>query len=290
MENLAELRKINERNLMLTNTVNKNAEVYRYVEDPLKEGSPDKPEIFQRPNSVIQVTSHTQDQGLFLDQEATTHGGRGDESKEGEGDELSRLKKRNFEAYSEGHRRMYMSALTLIGGQDTLRSANILEVGVGIGWGLGKMMNEVKLRSYVGVEPCKTCVRYVKEQVVGKWIAHRKSEIAKLSPRKQKLYLAEMPTFELFASTFLEVPQETLAKGFHGDTQSDFSFCIEVVEHVAPHERVDFFKQMRALTNNTLFFSTPNKATHQKDGALTSSQWHEVVLRAGFTTVSIIEW
>lgn len=79
----------------------------------------------------------------FTDFSATTHGGRGDESVNGDGDELSRLQKRGGKDYSQGHRRIYASFINLIGGTETVAKAKILEVGTGIGYGLNLLLNDV---------------------------------------------------------------------------------------------------------------------------------------------------
>ena len=222
----------------------------------------------------------------FTDFSATTHGGRGDESVNGDGDELSRLQKRGGKDYSQGHRRIYASFINLIGGTETIAKAKILEVGTGIGYGLNLLLNDVDLNSYVGIEPCTKCLEHVKSKVVEPWLKKQREIKAGLSRKKQALF---------------KFPEVALRNGFLGDfsteeilsqlgSRADFSFCIEVVEHVDPDQRLNFLEGLRKLTEGTLFLSTPNKDTRPKDGALSSKQWLELLADAGFVRVTAIEW
>lgn len=132
------------------------------------------------------MSQHALGSGKFLDMPSTTHAGRGDEFN-GDGDEYNRLKKRNFADYSMGHRRMYQGAIMLIGGGETVREANVLEVGTGIGWGLSKMLDDLSINTYVGVEPCSSCLKHVKDEVVGPWLSKKKEATKRLSAKKQAL-------------------------------------------------------------------------------------------------------
>mmetsp|Transcript_1440 Transcript_1440/g.2884 ORF Transcript_1440/g.2884 Transcript_1440/m.2884 type:complete len:308 (+) Transcript_1440:128-1051(+) len=224
----------------------------------------------------------------YLDYPATTHAGRGDETKEGEGDEYTRLRKRNFAEYSEGHQRIYLAAIALIGGADTKREAVILEVGTGIGWGLKQILADVKVRAYVGVEPCVTCARYVQSEVILPWLTKERHAHSQLSPKKRAA--AKLPNFTIFAEDFLHVSLPQMESALAGAPQADFTFCVEVAEHVQPADRLRFLKELRRWTANALFFSTPNKDSRPKDGALNSNQWKELLLEADFISVSILEW
>lgn len=226
---------------------------------------------------------HTQ----FSEFPATTHAGRGDESSLGEGDELSRLRKRNFADYSDGHRRLYLGIISLIGGSDVLRDANILEIGTGIGWGLGKMLEEIRLRAYVGVEPCVKCLEHVKQSVLTTWYSQQARAVSRLSSRKRSL--TKPPRFTFFAKTFLQVSSSELELALQAKT-ADFSFCIEVVEHVDPQERFVFLRRLREWSGVTLFLSTPNKDTRPTDGALTTTQWQQLLQDVGFKHVAALEW
>ena len=222
----------------------------------------------------------------FSEFSATTHGGRGDESINGDGDELSRLQKRGGKDYSQGHRRIYASFINLIGGGETVAKARILEVGTGIGYGLNLLLNDVELNSYVGIEPCTKCLDHVKSNVVEPWMKKLREVKAALSRKKQALF---------------KFPKIALKNGFLGDfsleeilselgSRADFSFCIEVAEHVDPDQRLHFLETLRQLTKGTLFLSTPNKETRPKDGALSTKQWLELLDDAGFMRVTTIEW
>ena len=131
----------------------------------------------------------------FTDFSATTHGGRGDESVNGDGDELSRLQKRGGKDYSQGHRRIYASFINLIGGTETVAKAKILEVGTGIGYGLNLLLNDVELNSYVGIEPCTKCLEHVKSKVIEPWLRKQSKVKAGLSRKKQALF--KFPEFAL---------------------------------------------------------------------------------------------
>lgn len=222
----------------------------------------------------------------FIDQAATTHGGRGDESKDGEGDELTRLRKRKGADYSEGHQRIYLSMIKLIGGFETIGKAKILEVGVGIGWGLRNILQDVDIGTYVGVEPCERCVDHVEEDVIKPHLLQQRKRVAGLSKKKQALY--QEPTIKAFKQTLLQVPTSTLDKLLK--PKADFTFCIEVAEHVDPTERHAFLHRIHKYTSHAFFMSTPNKDTRPQHGALNIAQWTELLKDAGFDNVVAIEW
>lgn len=100
---------------------------------------------------------------------------------------------------------------------------------------------------------------------------------------------AKYPSFNFFNALLLDVTEEDLRAAFKGDV-ADFSFCIEVAEHVEPRDRLPFLQRLREFTRVSLFLSTPNKVTRPTDGALTTDQWRELLSDAGFTDVVTIEW
>ena len=59
----------------------------------------------------------------FAEFSATTHGGRGDESMNGDGDELSRLQKRGGKDYSEGPERRFLDGASAAGAAEADGSA-----------------------------------------------------------------------------------------------------------------------------------------------------------------------
>lgn len=222
----------------------------------------------------------------FLHFNATTHGGRGDESPDGSGDEFSRLKKRGGADYSEGHRRIYLTIITLLGGQDTLRKAVVLEVGAGIGWGLQQMLRDMQVEKYVGFEPCVRCIEHIENLVIKPWKRKQLELKQRLSPKKQVAF--HLPSIQLFGEYFTSIEDAKVANALSG--KADFTICIEVAEHVDPSIRLDFLRKLRKHTNLALFLSTPNKSTRPKDGALHDYQWLELIRLAGFPNVVSIEW
>lgn len=224
--------------------------------------------------------------GKFTEYAATTHGGRGNESASGEGDEFSRLMKRGGQEYSEGHRRIYLGVITMLGGEDTLRRAVILEVGSGIGWGLQNMLQEISMAKYVGFEPCRKCIEYIDTEVVKRWKKQQNAHKSRLSAKKQALYLS--PTIHLINEYFTDMDDVKVTSVLSG--RADFSFCVEVAEHVEPTERLTLLTKLRKHTLHALFLSTPNKDTRPKDGALSAEQWGELLAIAGFSKVVWIEW
>lgn len=222
----------------------------------------------------------------FAEFSATTHGGRGDESMNGDGDELSRLQKRGGKDYSEGHRRIYGSIITLIGGTETPQKAKILEVGTGIGFGLNLMLNDVQIKNYVGIEPCSKCLDHVRKKVVNPWLEKQREVKAELSKKKQAIF--SFPTINFRNGLLGDFPISEIVSLLDG--QADFTFCIEVAEHVQPEERLNFLTSLKKLTKGTLFLSTPNKDNRPKDGALSTKQWLDLLADSGFSSVTAIEW
>lgn len=162
--------------------------------------------------------------------------------------EYRALQKRHGKPYSLGHQIMYEVPIWLMRG----KKRRILEAGFGIGWGLGRMLEEGVVGSYVGYEPCKEAFDYVQEK-------HGKS----------------------LDVTLINEP-------FHGSNKPfDHVFCIEVLEHVPMEGHMAFLRALRA-TGGTLWMSTPDVST-SAEGVRTAGEWRDMLKMAGFGEVVVLE-
>lgn len=156
---------------------------------------------------------------------------------------------------------MYMAAVELL----RERPANILEIGIGIGWGLEQLLKHNCIQNYLGTDPDVASVEYVKQQIG----THHPTNV------------------QLLAHDWLNVPERSLTDAFGG--KAHFSFCIEVAEHVEADQRSEFLRKVHRWTEKALFFSTPNIETSDH-GVLTTGQWSSLLREAGFRSVSVVEW
>eukprot|EP00959_Pyramimonas_sp_CCMP1952_P319527 6685987-Pyramimonas_sp.AAC.2 len=69
---------------------------------------------------------------------------------------------------------------------------------------LRKLLEDVRMRAYVGVEPCASCSTYVQTEIVLPWIRQQARRVAALSPRKQAAARATETKFTLFPRNILD--------------------------------------------------------------------------------------
>jgi 2-polyprenyl-3-methyl-5-hydroxy-6-metoxy-1,4-benzoquinol methylase len=172
--------------------------------------------------------------------------------------EYDRLVERDFKPYSRGHQVMYLQSIADILAERGERNTRVLEAGFGIGWGLDKMVEANILRSYVGYEPNKDSFNYVR----GRY------------PITNSLAL------------LLNLPFEP-----NLDPAFDVAFCIEVIEHVAMADHVEFLKGLHRMAPR-LYLSTPDKDKVPREGVRTKDDWVMRLMEAGFTKVDVMtkEW
>lgn len=161
---------------------------------------------------------------------------------------------RGFQDYSLGHQKMYTLPIQFL--QDKDRRWNVIDVGVGIGFGLRKMLEAGILDRYVGVEPHPLSHDYLNQQ---EWPEH-----VKIHP-----------------CGWLDLPEDQLLL-------ADYMFCIEVIEHVPDDQVAAFLARMRAHVRRNLFLSTPDSAKTDH-GTATVPQWRARLKAAGFTEVAVID-
>jgi hypothetical protein len=162
--------------------------------------------------------------------------------------EYRALKGRKFQPYPEGHRRMYEIPIELMRGNQY----RIYEAGFGIGWGLDQMVAANIIEHYVGCEPDQESYEYVHKRH-----GHREN----VTLVRASFVPPELPPF-------------------------DFSFCIEVIEHVPMQEHASFLEGLRRL-GPRLWFSTPDIERHAEEGVRTTAEWMSLLRRAGFEVVSV---
>jgi len=165
--------------------------------------------------------------------------------------ELKALKSRNGKPYSLGHQKMYLTGIEAITGNGP---CSVLDVGCGIGFGIGALIARKHEGPIVATEPEGDCIRFVVEKF--------KDTEADLT---------------IMHSGFLEAIALEPA---------DYVFCIEVIEHIKHSDVGKFLKKLRKLTIKNLFFSTPDssKSSH---GVATDAEWEAALREVGFNVVSI---
>lgn len=157
--------------------------------------------------------------------------------------EFFHLKNRRFRNYSDGHCRMYRTAIALLAGDD-VKPASILEVGAGIGYGLGLMLENELVGTYTGIEPNVESYTYLR---------------------------SVFPQVNLINETFDNAEVEP----------ADYTFCIEVIEHLDDAQVQPFLAKLRDKTLKNLFFSTPD-SSRSSHGKYTTATWVSLLRDAGF--------
>lgn len=178
----------------------------------------------------------------------TEGGGMGDSS------EYALLESRGFKDYSVGHQKMYTGPIELL--QDKDKRWNVIDVGVGIGFGLRKMVDAGILERYIGVEPHPLSYGYTARQ---EWPAN----------------------VTIHPCGWMELPDDQLML-------ADYMFCIEVIEHVPEPQVAEFLARMRTHVRRNLFLSTPD-ITKTAHGTATVEQWRARLKAASFTEVAVVD-
>lgn len=134
---------------------------------------------------------------------------------------------------------------------------SILEVGFGVGYGMGLMSKQLVISSYEGVEPHPDSFKYASEQLaLGEW-----------------KFIMPIKLHQCYWSEAVVSP-------------ADYTFCIEVIEHVPEAALSDFLWKLRRNTRKNLFLSTPDSAK-SAHGVKTQAEWVETLRRHGFTAVAV---
>lgn len=166
--------------------------------------------------------------------------------------EFEQLQARHERPYSSGHQKMYSGAVEILSGSD-LKPVSILEVGTGIGFGLGLMLAAGIVKDYTGVEPDPACCDYLTSEY------GQRSEVT------------------IINKGWLEAAMETTF---------DYSFCIEVIEQVPAEQVPRFLAKLRRHTVKTLFLSAPDAITSAV-GVAPTEEWKRVIRMAGFDVATI---
>ncbi len=176
------------------------------------------------------------------------------------GNEVKKHRGRDGRPYSDAHRGKYRVISELL--KD--KPANILEIGVGIGWGLERLFDRNCVEKYYGVEATGDCIPFLK--------------------KKFKSY--DQSKIKIVNDDWLNVNAESVRKYFATD-KADFSFCIEVIEHNPPEKYMEFLGKIHSLTKEMFFLSTPNGGKH---GKMNIEECTKVLKDAGFKTISVHRW
>ena len=176
------------------------------------------------------------------------------------GNEYKKHLGRNSRPYSDAHRGKYRVIVELL--KD--KPANILEIGVGIGWGLKKLFKKNCVNKYFGVEITKDCIKFLDNQL--------------------KSY--DKNKFKIVNDDWLNVSGEEVKKYFNGE-KADFTCCIEVIEHNPTDRYLEFLEKIHGLTKNMFFLSTPHGGKHSK---LSVEECTKILKESGFQSVISFVW
>lgn len=151
--------------------------------------------------------------------------------------EYQQLQKRKGMPYSRGHQLMYDGPIKLLSD----KRHNILDIGFGIGYGLRNMILMDVINKYVGCEPDKDSFDYTYE------------EISKMEQkeRTKRVHL-----------------QNCIFNNLIHNDEFDYTFCIEVIEHMSESAIHELLSKVHACTKDAFFLSTPDKHK-SKEGKFT---------------------
>lgn len=181
-----------------------------------------------------------------------------------ESHEYDQLVRRGFRPYSDGHQRMYLSAIERIKNDiadprsERPNGARIFEAGFGIGFGLTKMQGAGIIERYFGVEPNLASFNYTKG-------------------------LSVPGDITLTNEAFSQAVADRITVGAHA--RFDEAFCIEVIEHVPMDLHLQFLIALRQMAPR-LWFSSPCK-TKSREGVRNVKEWQTLLRQAKFTTVKV---
>jgi len=175
------------------------------------------------------------------------------------GNEYEQFIERGLKPYSVGHQRMYSAPIDLITSPveptaTSLKKANVLDVGCGIGVGYRMLRDAGIIGSYLGIEPDPKCVRYMKDTY---------------------------PEADVIEEFWMDVPEGQLFV-------ADFTFCVEVIEHVPLDDLGRFLEKLREHTRRNLFLSTPLRE-NSEHGLFTKDGWVAKLCASDFR-VAVVDW
>jgi hypothetical protein len=197
--------------------------------------------------------------------------------------------RRQGRPYSEGHRKMYDAVLELLSGQN-LPPLDILEVGTGIGYGLDAMVKRRLVKNYLGLEPDPATYKHIQHLLMGGPSKFGRAGIGKGIPSvtyaAKHSYNTEIEEVRIINTDWPLRSDLSPAAYWPGGRDYDYSFCIEVIEHVRPDLVPAFLAELHQVTQRALFLSTPNALT-SPHGVATVDEWRRVIDLAGFDVVAI---
>lgn len=156
------------------------------------------------------------------------------------------------ESHSQGYQKVYRCAIEFLTGPN-FAPVSVFEVGTGDGAGLGLMLNAGLIGRYKGIEPDSASYETARQRV------------------------GEFSNVELQNSSWF---------GTEESEPYEFSFCVEVIQHL-PSELVPrLLAKLHRLTSGTLFLSTPDAVT-SRYGVASTEEWKRVVENSGFDVATV---
>lgn len=151
---------------------------------------------------------------------------------------------------SYGHRAMYLGPAAIIRGT----RASIIDVGCGDGYGYHTLVSHDAVSRYFGIDA-------------------NPAEIAK----GKELLINDQ--HEMVCDSWADYPEYKIIP-------ADYVFCIEVLEHVKPEERLACVDKCRRFARKNVIISTP-PADRNDHGRLTIPECTELIKSAGLDVVVI---
>jgi 2-polyprenyl-3-methyl-5-hydroxy-6-metoxy-1,4-benzoquinol methylase len=155
---------------------------------------------------------------------------------------------------SHGHRMMYDSPVVAMSNTPS----SVIDIGCGDGYGYHTLVSQGAVSEYFGMDVNPLAIE-----------------------NGRKLLVSDKHRME--QGDWLAYPEDKLKP-------ADFTFCIEVIEHVPAENRKAFIEKLARFTKKNLFLSTP-PADRSKHGEMTVPECLALLKSAGLDAVAVdVQW
>ena len=151
---------------------------------------------------------------------------------------------------SYGHRAMYLGPAALMGH----RGMSVIDVGCGDGYGYHALVSHNAVSRYWGIDDNPNDIEKARRLLVS-------------------------PSHVVMCGDWLTYPETAIEP-------ADFVFCVEVLEHLGPQERLVCVAKCGRLARRNVFISTP-PSDRNDHGAMTIPECKDLIRTAGLDVVVV---